>query len=238
LTLARRESKGWTGCLALPREVFLLTIDNVLGTLKTPLAEIPSLRIGQGENGTHTVQTLGIRPLKNVASLRTCKPRVWMNLTEPSGHLATPPSASWELEATIRVHPSHRRVGFHLNHNSTMSERTSVYFSPQEEFICVEREASNAVTDIVKDNLHGPFTLFVREYNGEEILEKLHLRIFTDGDVLEVFANDRFALSTVVYANAYECTGLSFFAEGDVGGEIAFGSISLWDGMSKVQAGV
>lgn len=237
LTLKRRETKGWTGYLSLPREVFLLNIHNVLGALQTPLSDIPSLKVSknQGGSGSQTVQTLGIRPQRNMASLRSSKPRTWLNLAEPMGRLTTPASASWELEAVVRVSPRHHRVGFHLHHNHNLSKRTSVFFKPSEESIRVGRSHSNNESDITKDDVHGPFTLFRLEQAGAAVWEKLHLRIFADGDVLEVFANDRFALSTVVYADGFDSAGVSWFAEGGNDEGVVFESISLWDDMGRVQ---
>lgn len=238
LTLSRRESKGWTGYLSLPREVFLLTIRNVLGTLKSPLSEIPSLKLSKDErsDGTRVVQTMGIRPLRDTTSLRDSKPRRWKDVSEASGRLKKTASTSWELEAVVRVRSGHRRLGFHLYHNQSLSKRTTVCFCPEEESLSVDRSRSNGESDIVKDNVHGPLTLFVCKEDGIEVTEDLHIRVFVDGDVLEIFANDRFALSTVVYADGFDCTGVSWFAEGDIGDEVVFKSISLWDEMGEVQS--
>lgn len=64
--------------------------------------------------------------------------------------------------------------------------------------------------DINKCAESGPFTLFtIRQpttatCDGVELSkEKLHLRVFSDADVLEVFANDRFAIATMVYSRNY-----------------------------------
>jgi hypothetical protein len=51
----------------------------------------------------------------------------------------------------------------------------------------------------------------------QEIAEKLQPHIFRDGSVLEVFANDRFALSTMVYIDVEKEASLSAFVESTVG---------------------
>ncbi|KAK9327806.1 hypothetical protein V1520DRAFT_347853, partial [Lipomyces starkeyi] len=58
----------------------------------------------------------------------------------------------------------------------------------------------------------GPHTLFTLRDGNAEVEEKLHLRIFCDRDVVEVYANDRFALSTVVYTDEPTALGISLFA--------------------------
>lgn len=128
-----------------------------------------------------------------------------------------------------------RRVGFHIHHNESMSQRTSIWFSRDSEQIFVDRSHSNNEADINKDGLSGPFTLFVCNDSGVETMERFHLRVFADGDVLEIFANDRFALSTVVYADVKSCTGISWLAEGEDNDEAVFESINLWDQFEKVQ---
>ena len=152
------------------------------------------------------------------------------------GRLASCSSTSWELEAVICVREGHRRVGFHIHHNETMSQRTSIWFSPESETIFVDRSHSNSEADIEKHSLSGPFTLFVCDDSGVEVLEKLRLRVFVDGDVLEIFANNRFALSTVVYVDFKTCSGVSWFVEGENDDGPVFESITLWEEIGREAA--
>lgn len=238
LTLARRESKGWTGYLSLQRELFLFSANNVVGTIGTPLEDIPSFKVIVGDRG-RTVQTLGIRPLQELQTLRRSSPLTWTNVSthgELAGHLVDTRSTNWELEALIRVHPGHQKIGFDIRHNRDKSQRTSVYFSPIQEEIVVDRGMSNTENDIQKDSHSGPFTLLVSEGPDGRETEMLRLRIFSDGDVLEVFANDRFALSTVVYTDSRTCTGISWFIETEVAETSpVFESVSIWEGLQSIQ---
>lgn len=239
LTLARRESKGWTGYLSLQREIFLFSANNVVGTIGTPLKDIPSFKVlGQ------TVQTLGIRPLPELQNLRQSKPVQWTSISDDemvTGRLISTKSSNWEMQATIHVRPDvHQRIGFHIRLDDGQSQQTSLYFSPGKEEIVVDRSISNREEDIQKDSQSGPFTLLVSEgADGQQEIETLRLHVFSDGDVLEVFANDRFALSTVVYADS-RCNGISWFvdSEGPVtGGEAVFESISIWEDLASIQRG-
>ncbi|KAG7002959.1 Levanase [Fusarium oxysporum f. sp. conglutinans] len=236
LTLARRESKGWTGYFSIPRELFLYTVENVTRTLSSSLAEVGCIKATENGRGSKTVQTLGIRPLPDLQGLRRDKPGYWKNIDSDAnlGKLADTNTGSWELEATIKVSPNDQGLGFWIRHNEDLSQGTAIHFSPQSEKITVDRSKSNHEADIEKDAVSGPFTLFYSDRNGSEELEKFHLRIFCDGDVLEVFANDRFALSTMVYADTGDCTGLSWFVEGPGASETVFESVKLWENMKEV----
>lgn len=237
LTEERRESKGWAGYLAMPRELFLLSVENVVGTLRTPLEEISSIKIvGNDANGA-TIHTLGMRPLPAMSTLRPAAHTAWSRVggSLGSGKLRSTLTAHWELEASIRVQASYRRIGFHICENEDSSQRTTIYFSPGKEEIVVDRSRSNSEADICKDELAGPFSLFHLGTNGLPMLEALALRIFIDGDVLEVFANDRFALSATVYADTQACSDVSWFIEGDVITPGAFETIKIWDGIAPVQ---
>jgi beta-fructofuranosidase len=148
--------------------------------------------------------------------------------------LATLPirSTKWELEAKIAIHPNCSRVGFHIHHRSNLATRTSVYFFPSGEEIVVDRSNSRPIPGRATeskddDNLvntrdeRGPHTLFAfasTNQNGDpgETIERLHLHIFRDGSILEVFANDRFALSTMIYIDDDDeatVAAISAFAE-------------------------
>ncbi|KAK7425780.1 hypothetical protein QQZ08_007756 [Neonectria magnoliae] len=247
LPLSTCESKGWKGYLSLPRELFLLRLSNVVRALKTPLSEIPSVKLSNDERvkgRTKIIQTLGIRPLPNLKTLRRSEPMVWSKIDDleirKACRLHSTTSANWELEAVVKVQPNTQRIGFHIRHNDDLSQRTSIFFSVDEEEIIVDRSQSNDEPEIRKDNLSGPFTLFVHDDGDAEVAEDLHLRIFYDGDVLEIFANDRFSLCTVVYADTQTCTGISCFVDGDgdkngrqdVGG---FETIMLWESLGDAQ---
>jgi beta-fructofuranosidase len=120
-------------------------------------------------------------------------------------------------------------VGFHLRHSRDLAVRTTVVFSAAEETITVRREASNADETVNRCPDAGPFTLFWLDGEKAPVLEKLRLRVFCDGDVLEVFANDRFALATMVYSDP-DARGLTAFATGDVGSAV-FETLTVWDGL-------
>ncbi|OJD11866.1 hypothetical protein AJ78_07453 [Emergomyces pasteurianus Ep9510] len=232
VTLDYCRAKGWNGSLALPREVFLLVIPNVTRALATPLSEITSVAQHRESDGSLSLHTLGIRPLAALNSLRRKSLASLHNISLPSAlstiHSTAIRSTQWELSATISITSACEQVGFHLRHNPGFSTKTTVSFVPPTEDIIVDRSQSNPSTKINKFYERGPFTLFTQRINGQDVQEQLKLRIFCDNDVLEVYANDRFALTTMIYTDDEEAVELSLFADGKAGAAV-FDNVTIWE---------
>ncbi|KIW13390.1 hypothetical protein PV08_08578 [Exophiala spinifera] len=170
--------------------------------------------------------------------------------------------------------PCVARVGFHIQHSADYSVSTTVAFDLERELISVVQNnptVENGAACVKK----GSFTLFASssssssssssDHESEPLLssasgtsvsstsrtnetfENLHLRIICDGDVLEIFANDRFALATMVYhagTNTVEkgCNGITAFAEAATAGNAAnaaiavFEQVNVWDGLNGQQS--
>ncbi|KAL4888089.1 glycosyl hydrolase [Aspergillus ambiguus] len=249
ITATYAKDKGWNGALAIPRELFLLSIPNVTRALQGHLSEVSSVEQVLGKDGSVTIYTLGIRLVKEFIRLRERCGHIFqrqhISLPSPIGRetqpLCSTSFTTWELEAIITLDPSCcLEVGFHIRHNRDMSIFTTITFSLLEETISVNKEKSTSNPDIRNSPEKGPFTLFYRADNSaiESIdrLENLRVRIISDADVLEVFANDRFALATFVYSSEHSSNvGISVFAQG--GPESAvFEEVNVWDGLSTTRS--
>ncbi|KIW91691.1 uncharacterized protein Z519_07659 [Cladophialophora bantiana CBS 173.52] len=249
ITPEHARQKGWKGSLALPREVFLLTIPAVVKALRSPLHDISGIETETRPDGAYDVYTLGVRPISEVDRFRNnCR-----KVHETNGHLLLPQStqqrrrwlystisSTWELEATISLSSSCDTVGFYIRHNDDLSVSTAITFSSLAENITIDRAASNDAPNINRCAESGPFTLFTtmnyandRRDEAELKPEALHLRILSDGDVLEVFANSRFALATMVYSNFKTGAhgGITAFATGEPN-SAAFECVKIWDGLN------
>ena len=239
------KDKGWNGALAVPRELFLLSIPNVTRALHSPLSKIKSVEPVPNRDGSATLHTLGIRPVEEIDRLRKhCgHSSKWQHISLPSSlagglqELCSTSFATWELEAIITIDSSRcQDVGFHIRHNSDMSTCTTITFSLQEETISVNKERSTRDPNIRNCPEKGPFTLFYSEGNRavepQEKLENWRIRIISDADVLEVFANDRFALATMVYSPKDSGPlSISAFANGGHGSAV-IEEVNVWDGLS------
>ncbi|KAM0550750.1 hypothetical protein ACHAPJ_008815 [Fusarium lateritium] len=244
ITADAARAKGWNGSLGIPREVFLLRIPNVRATCGSELSDVYPFECITELDGSTTVLTLGIKPITEITGLRSTCARVMelesaLPLPRPDAEacreIACTQSSSWELEATIEVYPGCQSVGFHLRQSIDLLTRTTLTFCITTETISIEREHSIADLTVNKCPDAGPFTLLAMgqpQAGNEVTLEKLQLRIFSNGDILEVFANDRFALATMVYSESYgpEMGGITAFATGDTNSAV-FETVTVWDGL-------
>lgn len=222
------KEKGWNGCLSLCREIFLQRISNVAGSSSSRLDEITSVHLEpETARDTFTVYTLGIRPLPEISQLQFAEPQTWKNITIPGSSGTETVNTrelvrgqTWKLRATIDIVGACAEVGFHIRHNSDLSVRTTVLFSPPREEIVVDRSRTTADTTVNTCQERGPFTLFTHGPKERQTREKLELDVFWDGNVLELFACERFALSTMVYTMDTEAVGISLFAKGQRGSAV------------------
>ncbi|KAH8805311.1 glycosyl hydrolase [Xylogone sp. PMI_703] len=242
-SLSYCQRKGWNGCFALPREVFLARIPQVTRALKSELSEISCVDIVSQDNDCYDLYTLGIRLIDELVTFRERSLRTHrlQDISLPRTGLRECPvcavsSITWELETRVTLDRRSGTVGFSIRNLSGTSAQTTITFSLADEIIVVDRQASNSNMHINRCPDKGPFTLFFqKDGGGEETLEKLYLHIIFDGDVLEIFANNRFALATMVYADGYMGEReIIAFADGS-GNSAVFDEVSVWDGLNNLE---
>ena len=88
-------------------------------------------------------------------------------------------------------------------------ECTRVVFSLSNETITIDREDSTLSHDVQTTPESGSHTLL----QFSDRWERLKLRIFFDVSAMEVYANDRFAISTRVYPSSIGPMALSISAD-------------------------
>lgn len=244
IPVASQVRQGWSGCLSLPRVVSLVTIPHVVGSSSSSLEAITSIKVTKenNNNNTFTVQTLGVRPDPRLRKLRAAAREA---KTTALGARLPLASAQWEAHARFaRVGASgSARVGLRVFHQSTAT--TELYLRPQNETFVVERpeiyfEDDEAKAAAEKEGWSArlqdetaPFTLFTTRGQQQHEEESLRVHVFYDGSVLEVFVNERVAITTRVYLGDQACAGLEFFAEGggERGGCVLEEGV-VWDGLS------
>ena len=126
VTSAKR--KGWNGCQALPREVYLLSISNVVGALQSRLEDISCIDLERSpaEAGSLTIHTLGVRPLSELALLcdKAIVRQEFRDIALPtnatqSQHVMQLRTTNFRLTATIRLNTSMcSSVGLHRHLDS------------------------------------------------------------------------------------------------------------------------
>jgi len=212
------EKKKWTGCFAVPRELFIQSVDNVVGALSSKLGLIGSaFAVGS------TLCTLGMRPLAELVNLRgdLLYDHAPSALREYHRCLPHAPLAC-RIEALFRVYEDTRTVSLIVRHSDNLSTATRITFDCATEEVLVDRSISTHRADINTSPEVGPFTLY--RIGDLDTIEPLRLTVFLDHDTVEVFANDRFVISTRVYTDA-QCTGISLESVGS--GQVD--KLKVWD---------
>ena len=207
--------------------------------MRSKLEDIASIELTENNGDTATVQTLGIRPIQETLRYRdlACAHDFsGKSLPRPDGKkscsLVRTQHGTWELLALVSLGPGCRKVGFRIHVLAEQGLHSSVYFDIEDESIGVDRSQSTRFPDINICPERGAHTLFTTlDASGSKVQEKLSLHIFVDGNVVEIFANERFALATMVYPSSVEAKGIEVFAEGEAGSAI-FEELFVWDGLN------
>ncbi|KAG2174690.1 hypothetical protein INT43_005748, partial [Umbelopsis isabellina] len=169
------------------------------------------LCLGNYEAKTFTVSTLGISPIKNLTKLHQNSlyrriPDMCFATLSSTRHQLDITSRSFEIQVDIQITELTEEVGLSICHNKgdinyDYTQEAIISFSPESERLTVDRLKSTTVNNINTSPDSGAHTLFYTRdpKDGVVKLETLKLRIFCDNSVLEIFANDRFALISRIY---------------------------------------
>jgi len=230
--------QNWTGSLLLPRELsvgHINVVDNALsrekGSWRTE---------SKNDNGTLTLATMHQRIARE--PLAAFKDNATNVITQAGGSVSSssaleesPQSKHYMLSASITF-PSRSknasRAGFSIL--SGPNEHTNIYYQFSNESIIIERTNTSAAAPttpgINADNESGKLRLFdVPGGNGSQTsVETLDLTIVVDGGIVEVYANDRFAISTWAWSWYGSSRDVGFIVEG---GEVDFGEVTIWEGL-------
>ena len=223
--------QGYQGALAIPREIFVHEVDGVLnpnGSLNSGEAVL-----SQRSDGTFDVSTQGRRPAPDImeglrAGAEHCNHG--MNKTYTASEILSNGSApSYELQATFSPSSS-GPIGLTIAASPDGSERTHIFYNPSNSTILVDRSASSAIQEFNNATVTGyfqPYTLAATKQ-----LEKIHMHVIVDGSLVEVFVNERFALSTRVYPSQTCATGYGVYA--GEGGSAVVEKLEAWVGLKGV----
>ncbi|KAE8132033.1 glycosyl hydrolase [Aspergillus pseudotamarii] len=220
-----RHQQGWSGVLSMPRQLYLQTLRNVVGSLVSDLPCITSIKTHSVNGGASTIQTLASGPYQPLVQHLRSAPSVQLSQL---GRLCLGASASgvellpekglskqWELECSFKISQKCSNVGVSINHSRDSERATIMLFEPQLETFTVLRPSfSGRDASLINSSPEvAPHTLFTVSdpSSGEECTETLDIHAWRDNSVLEIFVNGRTAISTRLYA-AEETIGVRFFA--------------------------
>jgi len=164
--------------------------------------------------------TLRIRPVEELERLRY-NGRILENFTVgPDSEIKLDKIQGNSVELAVEMIPDGaKQFGVKVCCSPGGEEQTGVYYDAVAKRLCVDtRQAS--LTEGPKKVEQGPFEL----KQGES----LTLRVFVDKSVVEVFANDRQAVTRRIYPSKDDSLGVSLFANG---GPTTVKRLQAWDMM-------
>jgi beta-fructofuranosidase len=234
------DRQNWSGLISLPREVKMQTLRGVKAALVSPLSDITSIEAQPDAKnpGTYTIRTLGMIPAKHVEALRQSKRELFITSGRSLESLKTydaqcmldVQSCRFELFSSFRVSNTCRRLGLSIFHTQEreVSGSTSISFTTADETLHINRpDLSHLDPDISTAPEMAPFTLF--EF-ADGSREQMEIRAWFDESVLEVFVNERCAITTRIYPATKRCWGIRFWAEDEARASVLV-EARAWDGL-------
>ncbi|KAK1978623.1 glycosyl hydrolase [Colletotrichum cereale] len=233
--LATSTQFGYTGSISLPTELYIHETKGVQNC-------------GTQQDGSHciescngaTAQTLGIRPLPDVLeALRQgaeAKEFQVGELTDAVKSVSTNVGTSYELTATLSGFNG--PAGITIGQSPDNAEYTTIKFDPETSLISVVRDHSSLLPNFNNASIVGHFEPYeIREKGSNSTsTEDLNFHVVLDGSLLEIWVNERFALTARIYPSRNDSTGLSFFA-GDAaapaGAKATWKDVKAWVGLAK-----
>lgn len=166
--------------------------------------------------------TLRITPAKELEALRR-QPRTVARRAVPGDGEATVPDVRGDsLELSLEIEPGPaKQVGVKVRCSPDGKEETAVYYNAAAGQLVLDMERSTLRKDVAysagpldgygshkspRSTVEAPFRLWPGE--------ALRLRVFLDGPMLEVFANDRQCVTQQVFPAGRDALGVKAFARG------------------------
>jgi beta-fructofuranosidase len=221
--------QGWAGLITFPRE---------LCHIKLPVPNSPLVdeHMWNIDVANKTMTTLGVRPASQLRGLRLSSKLYDLDT------LAMIRSQTFEINANFKQLSGTEVLTFNVRQAPHDHEVTRIIISLPTNVITVDRSASSLFNGNPEPD-SGPFQLFraAKSATGKHLMEDLHVTIFVDNSIVEVYANDRFALSSRIYPTLDSSLGVSCdFRDGTyMNAFVPVRKISLecWEGLAKAWPG-
>ncbi|KAF6816522.1 hypothetical protein CSOJ01_02904 [Colletotrichum sojae] len=227
---ATAKQLGYQGTMNLPMELFVKETAGVVNC-------------GEQKDGSHcvkscngyTAQTLGIRPLPDVVELlREGAEELDFQVGALDGENKTVSAdvgTSYELTATLSAFSG--PAGIVVGQSPDDAERTTILFDPAAAQISVVRDYSSLLPNFNNATFVGHFQPYeIHERNSTSTkTEELNFHVVLDNSLLEIWVNERFALTARIYPSRNDSTGLSFFAA--EGAKATWSDVKVWSGLAQ-----
>lgn len=224
--------QGYQGALSLPRELF---IKDTPGVVHNPADTTPgNSRYTQSSNGTWTASTLGVRPASDVINglrrgSRHTKTQCSRRICDNTSPLKLPSTLSNSYELKLVIKNTTGATGVTVAASPGREEYTNIYYDPAKHSVVLDRLHSSEITEFSNVTLAGHFEPYQMVGSGTEPIE---MDIFVDGSMVEVFVNDRFALTGRIYPSRDDSHGFALYSA--PGAHVQYSDIEIWDGLLNV----
>ena len=201
-----RKAQDWAGCMAHPKELYEIS--------KPVTEEGRKSNIWRIDESSGTMTTLGMRPAPQILTLRNER------TSNSLKSFTSIRSKNYELEANFSNLSGTEKFTFNIRESPNSVEVTKIIFDIANGQITVDRTHSSLENLGTNTRDCGHFKLL----QGED----LHLRVFVDNSLVEIFANDRFVLTSRIYPSLEISIGASY----DLGGFDEMNmKFELWEGL-------
>ena len=213
------KDQGWAGCLTHTRELYQIS---------RPISDLLRQDHHWGmDERTGMMTTLGIRPAPHLRRLRPKDGSTSLR------RFAAICSTNFEVEAKFKNLCGKEKLSFSVRESPNSIETTKIIFNIEEGTITIDRTQSSLENSGSSTAESSRFRL--------QVGEDLHVRIFVDESIVEIFSNDRFALSSRIYPTLKTSSRASYdfgkFEEGNVEFECWEGLRSAWPARERIQEG-
>jgi beta-fructofuranosidase len=228
--------QGFQGSLSLPRELFVHETSGVVNA-DGQLRENRNALLTEMSDGTFLAQTLGVRPLPDVVeglrggdgythhSYGGSKTYSSSKILKKSG------AAQMEIQATVSSATG--ACGLIFGADPSMTEYTTVIYEPGNHTILVERAHSSTIDEFNNATVTGYFYPYtITSEDGSTAQESITMDVFVDGSLVEIYINDRFALTTRIYPSMGCSTGYGVYVAD--GATATFETVHTWENLLHV----
>ncbi|EOD51427.1 putative sucrose-6-phosphate hydrolase protein [Neofusicoccum parvum UCRNP2] len=226
---------GYQGSLLLPRELYIRKTRGVVAPTSGPPER--SAEIWEVEEGgkTYCVTTLAQRPLPEVVAgiQGNSNASVGDIVVKGEKKLDGLESYKFHLQATLDEWPADGQVGFKVRASPNSEEYTTIYYTPSNYTLVLNRISSSLITNFTRSSFNGYFEpyLFRSATSPSAAPEPITFNIFVDGSLLEIFINDRLSMTSRIYPSRADSLGVSLVSSG---GGAVFKNVTFWDAMAGV----
>lgn len=222
-------AQGFVSTLTIPQELYVLKFKDVLapdgGVVEG--SGIWTKKEGSG-SATYDVVTIGQHPLDDViAGIQGEKQTFFsggMKVTTFES-LSDVNSSRFHLQTTITDLPSAESgnyAGIEIRASPDHEEYSTIKYFPFDNTVLFDRSASSLLPYTGKADFKGYFEPF-NFANGTT--EQLTFDIFVDGGLVEIFINNRFAMTNKIYPSRADALGAALVSSGGA----TFSSVNFWE---------